>query len=92
MGGCGYVSNQSPHQCINTDIVVSKALNISLLYTITNGKTLREPWERQNMERFFLLYEWMKIKNASYLFYADSDVVVSTRLQLNLLKLVEIIL
>ena len=56
------------------------------LYTITSGKTLREPWERQNMERFFILYELMEIKNMSYVFYADSDVVVNTRLELNLLK------
>jgi len=40
----------------------------------------REPWERQNMERFFLLHEFMKKTDINYAFYADSDVAVLSQM------------
>ena len=34
---------------------------------------LREPWERQNMERFFYLHAWMRSEGVSKAMYFDSD-------------------
>lgn len=52
------------------------------LYVVTKGMTHSEPWEQQNMERFFFLHELMQRRNLSYVFYADSDVAVLTHLTL----------
>ena len=37
---------------------------------------LREPWERQNMERFFVLHAWMERERVDRAMYLDSDVAL----------------
>lgn len=43
-------------------------------------------YEFNNMERFFILIEYMKSKNISKVFYVDSDVVVLTRIRQSLFQ------
>ena len=52
-------------------------------YAVTRGTTQKEPWERQNMERFFVLHEMMERRRISHVFYADSDVAVTSLLSLD---------
>jgi hypothetical protein len=47
---------------------------------------IKEPWEQQNTERFFILAQYMKNEELSYIFFADSDVAVLTRVSYNLLQ------
>jgi len=55
-------------------------------YAVTQGTTQKEPWERQNMERFFVLHEMMERRRMSHVFYADSDVAVTSLLSLDAMK------
>lgn len=55
-------------------------------YAVTQGTTQKEPWERQNMERFFVLHEMMERQRISHVFYADSDVAITSALSLDALE------
>ena len=37
----------------------------------------REPWERENIERYFVLAAWMRLERVRWVFYADSDVALN---------------
>ena len=47
----------------------------------------REPWERENMERYFAVLEVMTSLNLREIFYGDSDVAVLVSVQKALMQL-----
>lgn len=47
---------------------------------------IKEPWERQNTERFFILEQFMKVEKLPLIFFADSDVAVLAKLSTALLN------
>lgn len=47
---------------------------------------IKEPWERRNTERYFIISQYMKKEQLDLIFFADSDVVVLTKVSVDLLN------
>ena len=48
---------------------------------------LREPWERENFERFFLLQRYIEISGFQWIFYVDSDVILLSKVSSDIISL-----
>lgn len=62
------------------DLNSLKTEDLQKFIKIYKGWGLKEPWESFNFRRFFYLREYMKQNKKKWVFFADSDVAVLTKL------------
>lgn len=56
--------------------------DLKLFRSVYQPWGLKEPWEQQNTERYFVLLRFMEREMLPWVFYADCDVAVLTRVDL----------